>query len=31
MQFKTLFIAHVPDAEPERDRCVLETGKYKLL
>lgn len=30
MQFKTLFIAHVPDAEPERDGCVLETGKYKL-
>jgi hypothetical protein len=30
MAFKTLFIAHTPDAEPAKHRCVLETGKYKL-
>lgn len=30
MAFRTLFIAHTPDAEPARHRCVLETGKYKL-
>lgn len=30
MAFKTLFIAHTPDADPERDRCTLETAKYKL-
>ena len=30
MAFKTVFLAHVPDAEPEKHRCVLETSKYKL-
>ena len=30
MAFKALFIAHVPDADPERDNCTLETEKYKL-
>jgi hypothetical protein len=30
MAFKVLFIAHAPDAEPDRHRVVLETGKYKL-
>ena len=30
MAFKTLFIAHTPDADPEKHRVVLETGKYKL-
>lgn len=30
MAFKTLFIAHTPDAEPDKHRVVLETGKYKL-
>ncbi|MEO0070761.1 MAG: DUF6506 family protein [candidate division WOR-3 bacterium] len=31
MAFKVLFIAHSPDAEPERHRCVIETPKcYKL-
>lgn len=30
MAFKTLFIAHTPDADIERDRCTLETKKYKL-
>lgn len=30
MAFKTLFIAHTPDAAPDRDRCTIETAKYKL-
>jgi hypothetical protein len=30
MAFKVLFIAHTPDAQPDRHRTVLETGKYKL-
>ena len=30
MAFKALFVAHVPDADPERDNCILETEKYKL-
>jgi hypothetical protein len=30
MAFNTLFIAHTPDADPDRHRVVLETGKYKL-
>jgi len=30
MAFKALFMAHVPDADPERDNCILETEKYKL-
>lgn len=30
MAFKSLFLAHVPDAEPERDSCVVGTSKYKL-
>jgi len=31
MAFKVLFIAHTPDAEPEKHQCVVETPKYKLL
>ena len=31
MAFKVLFIAHTPDAEPEKHQCVIETPKYKLL
>lgn len=31
MAFKVLFIAHAPDAEPEKHQCVVETPKYKLL
>ena len=31
MAFKVLFLAHAPDAEPEKHRCVVETSKYKLL
>jgi len=30
MSFKVLFLAHTPDAEPEKHRCVIETPKYKL-
>ncbi len=30
MAFKVVFIAHAPDAEPEKHRCVIETSKYKL-
>lgn len=30
MAFKVLFLAHTPDAEPEKHRCVIETSKYKL-
>ncbi|BAW31515.1 MAG TPA: DUF6506 family protein [Methanothermobacter sp.] len=29
-KFKTAFIAHVPDAKPQRDRCKIETGLYEL-
>jgi len=31
MAFKVVFIAHTPDAEPEKHQCVVETSKYKLL
>ncbi len=30
MAFTVLFLAHTPDAEPEKHRCVIETSKYKL-
>jgi hypothetical protein len=30
MAFKVVFLAHAPDAEPEKHRCVIETPKYKL-
>jgi hypothetical protein len=30
MAFKAIFLAHAPDAEPEKHRCVIETPKYKL-
>lgn len=30
MKFTTLFIAHVPDANPTRDATVLETDLFKL-
>lgn len=30
MAFKVAFLAHTPDAEPERHRCVIETPKFKL-
>jgi len=30
MAFKAVFLAHAPDAEPEKHRAVIETSKYKL-
>lgn len=30
MPFVTLFIAHAPDADPEKHRAVVDTGLYKL-
>jgi hypothetical protein len=30
MSFKALFIAHAPDADPEKHHSLIETGKYKL-
>lgn len=30
MAFKALLIAHAPDADPDKNRAVLETGKYRL-
>ncbi len=28
MAFKVLFLAHAPDAEAEKHRCVIETSRY---
>jgi hypothetical protein len=30
MAFKALFIAHAPDADPEKHRAILDTGLYTL-
>ena len=30
MAFKTLFIAHAPDADPEKHQSLVDTGKYRL-
>lgn len=30
-KFKTLFIAHTPDADKNKHKCVVETGLYQLL
>ncbi len=30
MAFKTVFIAHTPDADLEKHRCTIETSMYKL-
>ena len=30
MAFKSAFIAHAPDADSEKHRCIIETSKYKL-
>jgi hypothetical protein len=30
MPFKVVFLAHAPDADPEKHRSVIDTGKYKL-
>ena len=31
MAFKVGFVAHAPDGDAEKHRCVIETGKYKLV
>lgn len=31
MAFKTLFLAHAPDADYERHKTIIDTGSYKLL
>jgi hypothetical protein len=31
MAFKAAFVAHAPDADPEKHRCVIETPKYKMI
>jgi hypothetical protein len=28
--FKTLFLAHAPDADKDKHRCSIDTGKYRL-
>lgn len=30
MAFKVLFMAHAPDAEKEKHRSIIDTGKYRL-
>ena len=30
MAFKVAFVAHAPDAEPDKHKCLIETPKYKL-
>ena len=30
MAFKVAFLAHAPDAEPEKHKGVIETSQYKL-
>jgi hypothetical protein len=30
MAFRVAFLAHAPDAEPEKHKCAIETSKYKL-
>ena len=30
MAFRVVFLAHAPDADAERHKCVIDTGKYKL-
>jgi len=30
MAFKSVFVAHAPDGDLEKHRCVIETSKYKL-
>lgn len=30
MAFKSLFIAHAPDADHEKHKSIIDTGKYKL-
>ncbi|MBN2265609.1 MAG: hypothetical protein JW775_07335 [Candidatus Aminicenantes bacterium] len=30
MAFRTLFLAHAPDADKDKHRCFIDTGKYQL-
>ncbi len=30
MSFNVVFLAHAPDAEPEKHRCMIEASKYRL-
>jgi hypothetical protein len=30
MPFKALFLAHAPDADKDKHRCFIDTGKYQL-
>ena len=30
MTFKVVFLAHAPDADAEKHKCIIDTGKYKL-
>lgn len=30
MAFNVVFVAHAPDAEPEKHRCLIETPRYRL-
>ena len=30
MAFRTLFLAHAPDADKEKHHCFIDTGKYQL-
>lgn len=30
MAFNVVFVAHAPDAEPEKHGCLIETSKYRL-
>jgi hypothetical protein len=30
MAFKALFLAHAPDGDPDKHRCMIETPKFKL-
>jgi hypothetical protein len=31
MAFKALCLTHAPDADPHTHRCVIDTGRYKLI
>ena len=31
MAFKALFLAHAPDADPEKHKSIIDTGKYRLI
>ena len=31
MAFKALFLAHAPDADYEKHKSIIDTGKYRLL